>query len=110
VKTIEETVKGCERSLFIFDEVDKMPSAIFNVLVPFIGPQGPIDGVDYGKATFIFLSNTGGDKINNLTLSFLNNGKLRTELNLYDFRKTVAAGAFNEEGQFYYQFKPCISA
>ncbi len=76
-----------------------MPAAIFNVLVPFIGQQGPIDGVDYGRATFIFLSNTGGARINNLTLEYLTAGKERMQLSLYDFREVVADGAFQEEGR-----------
>ena len=98
VNTVETTVKGCGRSIFIFDEVDKMPASIFNVLVPFIGHQGPIDGVDYGKAIFIFLSNTGGDKINNLTLDYLDDGIERTDLTLHDYRQTVMDGTFNEAG------------
>jgi hypothetical protein len=48
-------VKKCERSLFIFDEIDKLPPGVIDVIKPFLDYHPFIDGIDYKKAIFIFL-------------------------------------------------------
>lgn len=37
----------CERSLFVFDEVDKMPQGVLDVVKPFIDYHEEIGGVDF---------------------------------------------------------------
>jgi hypothetical protein len=53
--TVINGVKKCERSLFIFDEIDKLPSGVIDVIKPFLDYNKFIDGVNYRKAIFIFL-------------------------------------------------------
>jgi ATP-dependent Clp protease ATP-binding subunit ClpA len=48
-------VKKCERSLFIFDEIDKLSSGVIDVIKPFLDYHSLIDGINYKKAIFIFL-------------------------------------------------------
>jgi hypothetical protein len=48
-------VKKCERSLFIFDEIDKLPPGLIDVIKPFLDYNTFIDGIDYKKSIFIFL-------------------------------------------------------
>ena len=56
-----DSVKKCPRSLFIFDEMDKMPTGLIDVLKPFLDHYPPDEGkIDYRQSIFIFLSNTGG--------------------------------------------------
>lgn len=45
----------CERSLFIFDEMDKMPLKLLDVILPFIDFYDYIEGVDPRKSIFLFL-------------------------------------------------------
>ena len=52
---ITETVKKCKKSLFIFDEIDKLPEGIIDVIKPFIDYNQFVDSVDYRKAIFILL-------------------------------------------------------
>jgi ATP-dependent Clp protease ATP-binding subunit ClpA len=52
---ITNGVKKCERSLFIFDEIDKLSSGVIDVIKPFLDYNSFIDGIDYKKAIFIFL-------------------------------------------------------
>lgn len=51
---IRGNVSKCERSLFIFDEIDKMPLGMTNSIKPFIDYHESIDGIDfrYGYTTF----------------------------------------------------------
>ena len=52
---ISETVKRCGRSLFIFDEVEKMPPGVLDAIAPYLEHHPHINGVDYRRAIFIFL-------------------------------------------------------
>jgi hypothetical protein len=104
---LQEWIKGnvtkCPRQLFIFDEVDKMPPKVLNILKPIIDYRDNVDGIDFRDSVFIFLSNTGAELINEHFLDFWNNkGMKREELKLSDFEKLITKGAFNEEGGFHH--------
>lgn len=81
---IKEAVRRCERTLFIFDEVDKMDSRLIETVQPYLEHYEQIDGVSYRKAIFIFLSNSGGARIAEITLELLKSGKKREEIQLSD--------------------------
>ena len=49
-------VSRCPRSIFIFDELDRMPEGLLDTLTPFLDHYKSIGNVDYRKATFLFLS------------------------------------------------------
>ncbi|GFY66596.1 torsin-1B [Trichonephila inaurata madagascariensis] len=55
-KEIEEATKKCERSLFIFDEVDKIAPGVLDALKPYIDYHENVNGLDYRRNVFIFLS------------------------------------------------------
>jgi hypothetical protein len=44
---IRGNVTQCNRSLFVFDEVDKIPQGVLDALKPFLDYHEEIDGVDY---------------------------------------------------------------
>lgn len=56
---LRQWVKGnisiCARSLFIFDEMDKMPVGIIEAIKPFIDHYQEVDGIDFRKSIFLFL-------------------------------------------------------
>lgn len=89
---------NCDRSLFIFDEVDKMPENVLNAIKPFIDYYDSVENVDYRKSVFIFLSNTGGTIIKDHLLTLWENGVKRNDVKLIDFEQIITKGAFNEEG------------
>lgn len=88
----------CPRQLFIFDEVDKIPEGVLNVLKPIIDYNENVEGVDYRQSIFIFLSNTGGKAIVEEILKLWKNGISRDEVKLKHFEKIITKGAFNEKG------------
>ena len=78
-----------------------------------------IDGVDYRKNIFLFLSNTGGKEITQTALGNWNKGNDREKITVRDLEQhstllcsvwillltdylSVSAGAFNEEGGLQY--------
>ncbi|KAA0202345.1 hypothetical protein HAZT_HAZT000008 [Hyalella azteca] len=95
---IRESVMACERSMFIFDEVHMMAPELLNALKPFVDSHTEIHGVDYRKATFLFLSNAGTTAIRKFVLDWLTAGKQRADITLEDMEGRVAAGAFEEKG------------
>ncbi|GAB6031515.1 Torsin-1B [Chamberlinius hualienensis] len=95
---IKGNVSICPLSVFIFDEVDKMPSGVLDAIKPLLDYFDVIDGVDYRKSIFIFLSNTGGSDITRKMLEFWSIGKMRESITYLDFEDIIRKGAFNEEG------------
>ncbi|KZC13282.1 PREDICTED: torsin-1A-like [Dufourea novaeangliae] len=104
-KVITESLKKCERSIFVFDEVDKMPEGLLNVLVPFLDYNTRLKTLRlYGtslntrKAVYIFLSNTGSTRIIQRLLALWEKGEHRSKTQLEDFEHLISVGAFNEKG------------
>ncbi|XP_069799153.1 torsin-1B-like [Dendropsophus ebraccatus] len=92
---IRGNTSRCARSIFIFDEMDKMHPGLIDAIKPFLDYYENIDGVSYRKAIFIFLSNAGGDLINRLMLDFWNGGRRREDLELKDVENVLSVGLFN---------------
>ncbi|KAG7252844.1 hypothetical protein CRUP_018555 [Coryphaenoides rupestris] len=51
---------ACARSIFIFDEMERMPAGLLEVLEPFLGPSHVVFGTNYRKAIYMFISTFGG--------------------------------------------------
>jgi len=95
---IKAKVKSCARSLFIFDEVDDMDPGIIDAIKPFLDYHPVIDGVDYRKSIFIFLSNTGAQKIYTTAKKNWESGLAREDLKLEYFDESLNNLAYNSEG------------
>jgi len=93
---------SCQHNIFIFDEVDKMPPGVLDGIKPFLDHYEKIDGVDYRRNIFLFLSNTGGKEITKTALDSWNKGLEREKITVMDLEHLIAAGAFNEEGGLQY--------
>lgn len=48
-------MKICAQSLFIFDEIDKMPSGLIDTFKPYLDYHEHLNGVNYRQAIFLFL-------------------------------------------------------
>lgn len=100
----------CERSLFIFDEVDKLPVQLMDAVRPFIDYYETIGGVDPRRSVFLFLSwvrsaesrshygfrNTGGNGIAQKALEYYASGRPREDITLKEMEEIVKASAYNE--------------
>uniref|UniRef100_A0A8C5PSK5 Torsin-1A C-terminal domain-containing protein n=1 Tax=Leptobrachium leishanense TaxID=445787 RepID=A0A8C5PSK5_9ANUR len=93
---IRGNVTACKRSVFIFDEVDKMHPELIDAIKPYLDYYEHIEGVDYRKAIFIFLSNTAGEVISKLALDFWKAGKVREDIKLSDVEHQLSLSAFNK--------------
>lgn len=95
---IIHNTKICERSMFIFDEMEKMPPGVADVLKPFLDYHPVVQGVDYRKNVFVFLSNTVGDGINKETLRHFTSGLPREDITSKQMEKILSIGSFNLKG------------
>ena len=95
---IRGNVTKCAASLFIFDEVDKMPAGMIDGIKPFIDHHTKVEGVDFRRSIFLFLSNTGGRDITRESLKVWEGGRDRESLQYGDLEHLVNQGAFNELG------------
>ncbi|CAN9504400.1 unnamed protein product [Ophioblennius macclurei] len=92
---IKGNVSNCERSMFIFDEMDKMQPGLIDSIKPYLDYYDKLDGVSYRKSIFIFLSNTGGESIIDTTLEFWKEGRQREEIELRDLETALSLSVFN---------------
>lgn len=99
---IHGTVKQCERAIFIFDEMDKVPPGIIDVIKPFLDNYEEVDGLSFRKCIFIFLSNTGGEKLTELALEFWRNKMKREDIKLSDVESHLSKHAFNKKSGFWH--------
>uniref|UniRef100_A0A8D0H9P6 Torsin-3A n=1 Tax=Sphenodon punctatus TaxID=8508 RepID=A0A8D0H9P6_SPHPU len=81
-KQISETVQLCEQSLFIFDEAEKLHSGLLDAIKPYVDRYDRVNEVDYRRSIFLFLSNTGGNIINEVALDFWRAGQAREEITM----------------------------
>lgn len=95
---ITGNVTSCETNLFIFDEMDKMHPGIIDAIKPFIDNYPEIDGVDFRKSIFIFLSNTAGNAITMKSLQYWEAGKDREDIQMREMEEEIHLSAFNEQG------------
>ncbi len=85
---IIDTVKLCERSVFVFDEVDKYPVGLLDILKPIIKAVGQWEkGVDF--------NNAGAAKINEIAMQAKVEGRLREDLKISEFQEVLSNEAFN---------------
>ena len=97
-----KSVSECSRSLFIFDEMDKMPPGLIDVLKPYLDHYPDVEKIDYRKSIFIFLSNTGGGLINDVTLNHWKEGKKREHITIKQMDEVINSGEFNNKGGFWH--------
>ncbi|XP_011362552.1 prosalusin isoform X1 [Pteropus vampyrus] len=93
-KDLKSWVQGnltvCGRSLFLFDEMDKLAPGLMEVLRPFLGSSSVVFGTNYRKAIFIFISNTGGEQINQVVLEAWRLHQDREEIRLQELEPVIS--------------------
>uniref|UniRef100_A0A3P9IAN9 AAA+ ATPase domain-containing protein n=1 Tax=Oryzias latipes TaxID=8090 RepID=A0A3P9IAN9_ORYLA len=94
-KVWNNSVSNCERSMFIFDEMDKMDPGLIDSIQPYLEYYGKVVGVSYRKSIFIFLSNAGGEIIVQTALDFWRARRDRKEIDLKDLKTSVSLSIFN---------------
>ncbi|XP_067868278.1 torsin-1A-like isoform X2 [Heterodontus francisci] len=94
---IRGNVSKCKRSLFIFDEMDKMHPKLIDSIKALLEYDSLIDGVNYRKAMFIFLSNAGGEKINDVVPNFWERGMKREDIQWKDLENSLSLEVYNNK-------------
>ncbi|XP_070780533.1 torsin family 1 isoform X2 [Enoplosus armatus] len=94
---IKGNVTNCARSMFIFDEMDKMHPGLIDSIKPYLEYYEKLDGVCYRKSIFIFLSNAGGESIIQTALDFWKEGRNREEIKLKDLETLLSVSVFNNK-------------
>ncbi|NXH10121.1 TOR2A protein, partial [Bucco capensis] len=91
---IQGNLTNCGRSAFLFDEMDKMHQGLIDVIMPFLGPSWVVYGTNYRKAIFIFVSNAGGEQINEMMLNLWHAHKDWEEISLQDLEPAISKAVF----------------
>ncbi|XP_069498561.1 torsin-3A [Ambystoma mexicanum] len=90
-KQLSETNWRCKRALFIFDEAEKLHPGLVDALRPYVSSYEEAGDEDYRQSIFLFLSNIGGNAINEVARNFWRAGRRREEMTLGDLEKPLRA-------------------
>uniref|UniRef100_A0AC34FJR4 Torsin n=1 Tax=Panagrolaimus sp. ES5 TaxID=591445 RepID=A0AC34FJR4_9BILA len=93
---IQGNLTSCSHSLFIFDEVDKLPSQVIDAIKPFIDHNIKITNADPRRAIFMFLSNTGSEVISQHALKYAQQGKARESITFIEMQEIIEESAYNQ--------------
>ncbi|NXA94161.1 TOR3A protein, partial [Melanocharis versteri] len=77
-RQISETLQRCRQALLIFDEAEKLHSSLLDAIRPFMAQHD----TDPQRSIFLFLSNLGGNTINEVALDFWRAGRAREEISM----------------------------
>ncbi|XP_036613936.1 torsin-3A isoform X1 [Trichosurus vulpecula] len=91
MEQVSDTVQSCGQALFVFDEAEKLAPSLLETLKPLLDHYDTIREVDYRRAIFLFLSNLGGNTINEVVLSWLRAGRSREEITMEDLEPHLQA-------------------
>ncbi|KAM8865675.1 prosalusin [Synchiropus picturatus] len=87
---VQGNLTECARSIFIFDEMEKMLPGLVDVLEPFLGPSHVVFRTNYRKAIYVFISTAGEDVINRAAVEQRLAGRDREEIRLEDLQDAIA--------------------
>jgi torsin-1 len=98
-KEIFAAIDKCPYSIFVFDEVDKMPEGIFDSISSILDHHSLVRGKDFKRAMFIFLTNYGGEEITKVLYQLTTKkGLYRHETKLHHFEEISKIGVYNRQG------------
>ena len=100
-KKVVDKLKACKRSIFVIDETDGIIPGVLDILTPFLDHgHHKVDEAEKHFSTFLFLGNTGSERINEVLYRHWQAGKSRSALVLKDMETMINKESFNEEGGF----------
>ncbi|KAI4578452.1 hypothetical protein MJG53_011307 [Ovis ammon polii x Ovis aries] len=89
---IRKTQEHCRQTLFILDEAEKLHPGLLEALRPHLECQAPSNRRAESKRTiFLFLSNLGGNIINEVVLNLLKAGQSREEVRMEHLESRLQA-------------------
>lgn len=99
---VQGNLTECARSVFFFDEMEKMPPGLIDVLQPFLGPSHVVFGTNYRKAIYVFIGTTGEEVINKMALENRQSGGDRDEIKWADLQEAIAQAAYNSNSSGFF--------
>ncbi|XP_078528021.1 torsin-3A-like [Lissotriton helveticus] len=102
-KHLKETNWRCKRSLFIFDEAEKLHPDLVDTIRPYVSRYKEAGDEDYRQSIFLFLSNIGGNAINEVVRNFWRAGRRREEITEGDLERPLKAEMLSSKGEEFAQ-------
>ncbi|XP_023143794.2 prosalusin [Amphiprion ocellaris] len=100
---VQGNLTECARSVFIFDEMEKMPPGLIDVLEPFLGPSHIVFRTNYRKAIYVFISTTGQEVIYKVALENRQAGREREEIELMDLQDALREAVYSDNTSAFFQ-------
>lgn len=75
-----------------------MPPGVFESIASLLDHHTHLNGIDFRRSIFIFLSNTAGVEVSKRLAELMKYGAYRRDTKLHDFEKILELGAYNLDG------------
>ncbi|XP_033974642.1 prosalusin [Trematomus bernacchii] len=100
---VQGNLTECARSVFFFDEMEKMPPGLIDVLEPFLGPSHVVFRTNYRKAIYVFIGTSGEEVINRVALENRQAGQEREDIQLDHLQEAIAQAVYNSTTSGFFQ-------
>ena len=97
---IVSSLDRCEQTLFIFEDIHAMNPDILDELLVYTNYPLPLDGIEFRKAIYIFLSNSGATRINEYLNDQFLIGRDRSSIGQMEMHKIINERIFQEDCAF----------
>ena len=97
---IQNSLKECPQTMFIFEDTHAMNPDVLDGLLPYINYPLPFHGIDFTRAIYIFLSNSGATKINQYLTEQFSKWRARSTLRESEMHHILSDKIYREEGAF----------
>ncbi|XP_061528637.1 prosalusin isoform X1 [Phycodurus eques] len=92
---VQGNVTECSRSVFIFDEMERMAPGLVDVLEPLLGSSHVVFRTNYRKAIYVFVSTAGAEVINKAALEQREAGLDREEMTSAELQDAIAEAVYD---------------
>ena len=97
---IISSLDKCKQTLFIFDDIHTMNPKILDELLPYINSPLLLHETELRQAIYIFISNSGADKINSYLTDQLLAGRERHSIGQEEMHDIINERIYRENGAF----------
>lgn len=99
-QAIESAVARCEYAMFVFEDSNLMNPKLLDVLLPYVNYPARIGGLNYNRAIYLFISNSGAESINDYIFEKMKGGRKRENIKLDEMHNFLHGNLLANEKPF----------
>ena len=99
-ESIESNLTDCEFSMFVIEDANLMNPKLLDVLLPYVNYPPVLNGINYNRAIFIFICNSGSEIINKYVYDQIHLGRNREDISSVEMHHLLHDDLMKKEKPF----------